>query len=195
MGQAKQRGTKEQRIAEATKLYEKKLLELNKYGLSMDILNTFCKGDVRIADYYLDSINKISKLHTGADIQLFINGDKISVSVINSPLVETSELQKHLEGELDKIPKPIQKNKFDILFTNVEKFIVDKSYPYPIEKSFDLPLNKDGEFFEKLLNDNFPNGFFEKQAIDYYIATLVVYSNHPFSKDKKQSFLFVKAQA
>ena len=105
-----------------------------------------------------------------------------------------ASMQLYRDLALGKIKAPKNLN-YNILFNDVDKQTFDSIYPYEFnefEKSFDLITGQSISYFEQLILDNFPNSFFSKDEIDYYLKVLVFASNHPFLSDKRYCFFIAR---
>ncbi len=193
MGQAKQRGTKEERVAELNH-YRSKLEELSQYGLSMELLNKKCQGDVKLVEYYINQIKIIQKNYPNKLVSVYLQNGRMKVGVMNADYRPKTSLEKDFQDNLVKIKAPKNLN-YNILFNDVDKQTFDSIYPYEFnefEKSFDLITGQSISYFEQLILDNFPNSFFSKDEIDYYLKVLVFASNHPFLSDKRYCFFIAR---
>ena len=192
MGQAKQRGTKEERLQQARQRYDKKLKQLSSYGIPTEVLDAFFKGDEFVVSAYINQINHIvSHQKDVVNVTLMIkNGELLlDVETTGAGMVVSSEYQD-LKARLDKIDlrlKP-KSTEYDIKIANADKATVDAFYDYG--NSFDLPIMQDKAFFHNLISENLPD--MNSGEADYYSEMLALYSNHHYSSGKAQSFIFEK---
>ena len=187
MGQAKQRGSKEQRFNEAVNRYRQKIEQLSEYGLPMDVLNNLIKGDESVASQYLQQVKQIEAQYSNAvNIRLFIKDNHLNVDVETDGSEQTYNKQEQdLQDSLNKLKQLRPKSMpYTLKIANTSKEVLDKTYS--LDNSFDLPLNKTASYFEKLLSKSFPD--MQKDGRVYYAEMLNLYSNHPSCADKEQSF-------
>lgn len=195
MGQAKQRGTKEDRIKKAVDSYHDKLKKLSKYGLTVEVLNEYFKGNEALVVYYIQQIASILNTHDDVvNVRLFIKNEELGLDVettgVNRDIGEQEQDLTDALNAIDASSKP-ESMVYGIFFANTTKDKVDEVYIQETDKSFDLTIGQDRDYFYKLVSDNLAGT--EKAELDYYAEILNLYSNHPFSADKSQSYFFKTA--
>lgn len=195
MGQAKQRGTKEERIKKAIASYQDKLKKLSKYGLTVEALNEYFKGNEALAVFYIQQIDSILNTHDDVvSVRLFINNEKLGLDVettgVNRDIDEQEQDLIDALNAIDASSKP-ETMVYTIFFTNTDKDTFDEVYLQETDKSFDLIIGQDKDHFYKLVSENLSGA--GKAELDYYAEILNLYSNHPFSADKTQSYFFKTA--
>lgn len=194
MGQAKQRGTLEDRITQAQNSYQDRLKELSEYGLSTEELHAHFQGDELMVINYLSQIEHILSFHPNVvKVTLLLKDGQLGLDVETSGVErKIGEQERNLIDMLNIIDKALKPKSmaYQISLNNKSKEKIGVMYGSQDDKCFDLPLGQTKEYFCKFLTESLDD--IDKAEMDYHSEILAACSNHPFSAGKEQSFIFKK---
>lgn len=190
MGQAKKRGNKEQRIKEAKEFYRQTLIKLSKYGPTTKTLDDYFNGNARAALEVLAQIKAILLQHKNAiSVELLMRGGQLNLSVKTDGTERTpGKEERDLEASIKELRKS-QDPTFihhTAMIANCTAEELNETHPYAT--AFDLELGKSEVFFRQKLAEGMPS--MNKDELNFFSKMLSKYSNHPYSADKVQSFIF-----
>lgn len=194
MGQAKQRGTLEDRIAQAQNSYQDRLKELSEYGLSTEELHAHFQGDELMVINYLMQIEQILSFRPRVvGVTLSLKDGELDFDVKTSVVEkDIGERGRNLMDMLNAIDKELKPESM-VYQIGLDNKIKEKVGGVPDDQDvrrFDLPLGQTKEYFRKFLTENLDD--MSEAEMDYHSEILVACSNHPFSAGKEQSFIFKK---
>lgn len=193
MGQAKKRGTPEDRLKQAIKRYHEKLEKLSQYGISVEELDKYFEGDEFAVTHYLEQMDTIVHQHqhqnvVGVSLRIEPTTNKLSVSIgVVGNQLDLHNKDKQIYEALKTIQHKKPENKdYSMKFATIDKKTLSNSRsdinPY------DITSGKSEEYFSKIISKEVPD--IKDEELKYYAELLTIYSNHPAYTDRVHSFFF-----
>lgn len=190
MGQAKQRGTKEERTKKAMEGYYLVLDELSKYGLTVEELHRYFGGKKKDADHCLSQVEDIVK-NNGIQLKLLIKDNRLAFDInakMDDEYVSDDERDMiALLTAIDDEKKPENMN-HSLFISNLTKKERAEQFGQDGLVSFDLKIGENKEYFYNLISKSLIDA--HADDLDYYTDILETHSNHRAMANKHPSFHF-----